>query len=131
MTISISIEPHEIICSTLKKRRWTPFEKHQIIQETYHPAVTVSFIARKHGIQPSQLFLWRKLAENGALTSIKKEENVVPQSEVDSLKKHIKQLERVLGKKTLENEILKEAVKLGREKKLISRQPLQGLENFE
>jgi len=65
------------------------------------------------------------------LTSIEKEEKVVPQSEVDSLKKHIKQLERVLGQKTLENEVLKEAVKLGREKKLISRQPLQGLDNFE
>lgn len=66
MTISTRIEPDEIICSTLKKRRWTPFEKHQIIQETYHPGVTVSFIARKHGIQPSQLFLWRKIAESGA-----------------------------------------------------------------
>ncbi|WP_115304915.1 IS3 family transposase [Legionella maceachernii] len=107
----------EIVCSTIKKRRWTPVEKHQIIQETYQNGVTVSYVARKHGIQPSQLFLWRKIAENGALTSIKKEEKVVPQSEVDSLKRHIKQLERVLGQKTLENEILKEAVKLGRGKK--------------
>lgn len=131
MTISTSIECSEIIRSTTKKRRWTPFEKHQIIQATYQPGVTVSYVARKHGIQPSQLFLWRKLAEHGAMTSIKKEEKVVPQSEVDSLKKHIKQLERVLGQKTLENEILKEAVKLGREKKLISRQPLQGLDDFE
>lgn len=130
MTISTLIEPNEIVCSTIKKRRWTPVEKHQIIQETYQNGVTVS-VARKHGIQPSQLFLWRKIAENGALTSIKKEEKVVPQSEVDSLKRHIKQLERVLGQKTLENEILKEAVKLGREKKLISRQPLPGLEDFE
>lgn len=131
MTISTSIEYSEVIRSTTKKRRWTPYEKHQIIQATYHPGVTVSYVARKHGIQPSQLFLWRKLAEQGAMTSIKKEENVVPQSEVDLLKKHIKQLERVLGQKTLENEILKEAVKLGREKKLISRQPLQGLDDFE
>ncbi|WP_028389339.1 transposase [Legionella fairfieldensis] len=131
MTMSTTIEAPEIIHSTYKKRRWTPFEKHQIVQETYHPGVTVSYVARKHGIQPSQLFLWRKIAEHGAMTGIKKEENVVPQSELDSLKKHIKKLERVLGQKTLENEILKEAVKLGREKKLISRQPLQGLEDFE
>lgn len=131
MTISTPVECTEIIRSTSKKRRWTPYEKHQIIQETYHAGITVSYVARKHGIQPSQLFLWRKLAEHGAMTSIKKEESVVGQSEVDSLKKHIKQLERVLGQKTLENEILKEAVKLGREKKLISRQPLQGLDGFE
>lgn len=129
--MTISIEPNEIICSTSKKRRWTAFEKHQIVQETYHPGVTVSYIARKHGIQPNQLFSWRKIVENGALTSIKKEEPVVPQSEVDALKKQIRQLERILGKKTVENEILKEAVKLGREKKLISRQPLLGLDDFE
>lgn len=68
------------------------YEKHQIVQETYLPGVTVSYIARKHGIQPSQLFMWRKMAENGALTSIQKEESVVPQSEVDSLKKKIRRL---------------------------------------
>ena len=65
--------------------------------------------------------------ENGALTSIKNEENVVPMSEVAALKKRISQLERALGQKTLDNEILREAVKIGREKKLISRQPLLGL----
>jgi len=40
------------------------------------------------------------------------------------LKKRIRELERVLGKKTLENEILTKAVKLAHEKKLISRMPL-------
>lgn len=127
MTISNSVEIVEIITSTNKRKRWTPFEKQQIVQETYHPGVTVSFIARKHGIPPSQLFYWRKVMENGALTSIKNEENVVPMSEVAALKKRISQLERALGQKTLDNEILREAVKIGREKKLISRQPLLGL----
>jgi transposase len=48
---------------------------------------------------------------------------VVSAVEVRELKKWIRQLERVLGKKTLENEILTEAVKLAHEKK-ISRMPL-------
>jgi len=69
--------------------------------------------------------------ENGALTSVKTEEQVIPESEAKALKKRIKQLEQVLGQKTLENEILREAVKLGREKKLISRQPLYGISDFE
>lgn len=130
MTIT-TIECSEIIRSTNKRRRWTAYEKQQIVQETYHRGVTVSFIARKHGISPSQLFYWRKLMENGALTSVKSEEDVVPESEAKALRKQIKQLEQVLGQKTLENEILREAVKVGREKKLISRQPLQGLSDFE
>ena len=54
--------------------------------------------------------------ESSALTGVKAEESVVPQSEANELKRRIKQLEQVLGQKTLENEILREAVKLGREK---------------
>ena len=63
--------------------------------------------------------------------SIKSEDSVVHQSEVNDLMKRIKKLEQVLGQKTLENEILREAIQIGREKKLISRQPLRGVENFE
>jgi transposase len=71
------------------------------------------------------------MMESGALTGIKTEEELVPMSEVNELKRRIKQLERVLGQKTLDNEILREAVKIGREKKLISRQPLPGLEDMD
>lgn len=131
MTISNSLEASEIICSTLRRKRWTPVEKQQIVQETYQQGVTVSYIARKHGIPPNQLFYWRKMMEVGALTSIKSEEAVVPLSEVNELKKRIRQLERALGQKTLDNEILREAVKIGREKKLISRQPLPGLDDLD
>ncbi len=37
-------------------------------------------------------------------------------SEVKALERRIRELERVLGKKTLENEILREAVKVAQEK---------------
>lgn len=131
MTISNTVEPIEIICSTQKRRRWSALEKHTIVQETYLPGATVSYIARKHGIPPSQLFYWRKVMESGAMTGIKNEEDVVPISEVNELRKRIKQLERVLGQKTMDIEILREAVKIGREKKLISRQPLPGLEDLD
>jgi transposase len=40
------------------------------------------------------------------------------------LKKRLRELERILGKKTMEVEILKEALDIAREKKLISRTPL-------
>ena len=130
MTISKTVEAVEVIHSTQRRRRWAPIEKHKIVQETYQPGATVSYVARKHGIPPNQLFYWRKVMESGALTSIKSEEAVVPASEVNELKKRIRQLERILGQKTLDNEILREAVMIGREKKLISRQPLPGLEDL-
>ncbi len=131
MTISNAVEAVEIFHNTHRRKRWAAIEKQKIVQETYQPGATVSYIARKHGIPPSQLFYWRKVMESGALTGVKTEEELVPVSEVNELKRRIKQLERVLGQKTLDNEILREAVKIGREKKLISRQPLPGLEDLD
>ena len=109
-------EVTEIILSTVKRKRWTAFEKQQIVNETYHPGVSVSYVARRHGLSPSQLFQWRKLMETGGLIAMKNEEKVVPISQVKEMEKRIRQLERILGRQTLENEILKEAIKIGREK---------------
>jgi len=60
----------------------------------------------------------------GALEAVRREERVVPISEVKLLKARISQLERTLGKKTMEVEILKVALEIAREKKLLLRQPL-------
>jgi len=121
----------EVVTSVQKRKRWSPIEKKTLVEETYEPGKTLSYVARRHGIQPSQLFHWRRMMENGALTGVGKEEAVVPVSEAKELQTRIRQLERILGQKTVELEILKEAVRIGREKKLISRQPLLGVEGFE
>ena len=68
--------------------------------------------------------------EDGALVGVDCEDEVVSKKEIKALKARSRELEGALGRKTLDNDILKEAVKLGREKKLISRQPLLGLEDF-
>ncbi len=69
--------------------------------------------------------------EQGALTAVDSEERVIPESEHKKALERIRRLERLLGQKTEEVEVLKEAVRIGREKKLISRKPLAGLEDFE
>lgn len=83
-----------------------------IIHETYEADATVSIVARRHGIQPNQLFTWRKLASQGALTATAAEEEVVPASEYRALQAQVKELQRLLGKKTMESEILKEALEI-------------------
>jgi transposase len=93
--------------------------------------MSVSYIARKYGISPSQLFYWRRCLEEGALVGVGSEEKVIAESELKKAQERIRRLERLLGQKTEEVEILKEAVRIGREKKLISRQPLRGVEDFE
>lgn len=124
-------EQIEVIVGTEKRRRWSAGEKKAIVDETYRPGMSVSSVARKYGIAPNQLFYWRRRMEEGALTAVGSEEKVIPDSEAKALRARIKQLEQVLGKVTLENEILKEGLKIAREKKLISRQPLPGLEDLE
>jgi transposase len=47
------------------------------------------------------------------------EESVVPLSEVKELLARIRELERLLGRKTMEVEILKDAVRIAREKKTL------------
>ena len=59
----------------------------------------------------------------GGKEAIRADDEGVSKAEILSLQKQIRELQRVLGKKTLENEILREAVKLAHEKKLISRLP--------
>ena len=114
----------EVITSVQRRRRWSTQEKLEIVEESELSGLSVSAVARKHGVSPSLLFTWRRLAREGKLSAIKAGEEVVAASEVRQLKAKIRELERVLGKKTLENEILKDAVKIAREKKLISRVPL-------
>ena len=121
----------EVITSVERRRRWAPAEKRAIVQETYEAGMSVSAVARKHGIPPNQVFYWRRRMEDGALTGVGSEERVVAESELKKAQDRIKRLERILGQKTEEVEILKEAVRIGREKKLISRQPLLGVEDFE
>lgn len=128
---SNNVQRVEVITSVERRRRWAPAEKKAIVDETYVPGMSVSAVARKHGIPPNQVFYWRRRMEDGALTGVGSEERVVAESEFKKAQDRIKRLERILGQKTEEVEILKEAVRIGREKKLISRQPLLGVEDFE
>ena len=52
----------------------------------------------------------------GGKEAVRADDEVVARAEVRELQKRIRELERVLGKKTLENEILREALKVAQEK---------------
>src|SRR5689334_24698592 len=75
------------------------------------PGMTVSAVARQHGITPSLLFNWRRLMTEGGRVAVSVEEEVVAASRVRELESRIRELERLLGRKTLEVEILKEALR--------------------
>ena len=124
MTSSSGFERIEVITSVQRRRRWSLDEKIRAVEESSVPGMTVSFVARKYGISPSQLFRWRKLMAEGGKVAVGADDAVVSAQEQRELKRRIRDLERALGRKTLEVEILREAIEVAREKKLISRVPL-------
>ncbi|HAK4778208.1 TPA: IS3 family transposase [Salmonella enterica] len=106
------------------RKRKTPQEKIAIIQQTMEPGMNVSHVARLHGIQPSLLFKWKKQYQEGSLTAVAAGEEVVPASELAAALKLVRELQRLLGRKTMEVEILKEAVEYGQSPKMDSARAL-------
>src|SRR5215475_6369146 len=100
------IDRVEVITSVQRRRRWSAEEKARIVQETYAPGMSGSLVARRHGIAPNQLFSWRRLYAEGALSAVGAGEEVVPASEYRALQHQVRELQRLLGKKTLENGVL-------------------------
>ena len=114
----------EVVTSVQRRRRWTPEQKLEIVKQTNEPGSSVSMVARQFGITAAQLFQWRKAYLQGSLMAVGANETVVPASELQEAMRRIKQLEGALGRKTLENEILKEAVDFAKAKKWIARSPV-------
>jgi transposase len=50
----------EVITSVERRRRWSSAEKQQLIAASLEPGASVSAIARRVGIHPSQLYGWRR-----------------------------------------------------------------------
>ena len=60
--------------------------------ETYAPGRSLSLVARQHGIAPNQLFSWRRLYAEGALSAVSAgEEVVVPASDYRSLQHQVRE----------------------------------------
>jgi transposase len=124
MSSSTNTDRVEVITGVQRRRRWTPDEKLALVQQTFEPGKSVSLVARQAGVSASQLFQWRKAYTEGSLVAVGANEPVVPASQMQDALKRIRQLEAALGRKTLENEILKEAVEYGKSRKWIARSPL-------
>ena len=123
-TMSNDAERVEVFAGIQRRRRYTAEQKMAVVQESAQPGMTISYVARRHGIAPSLIFGWRRRMSEGGKEAIRADDEVVARAEVLALQRQVRELQRVLGKKTLENEILREAVKVAHEKKLISRLPL-------
>jgi transposase len=48
-----------------RRRRWSWADKQQIVDETLMPGASISAVARRYGLHPSQVFAWRKTVREG------------------------------------------------------------------
>ncbi len=74
-----------------------------MVRESNESGQTVSMVVRRHGVNPNQLSHWRKLYQDGGLSAVRAGERVVVASELANALKQIRELQRMLGKKTMEN----------------------------
>ncbi len=89
-----------------RRRRWSTAEKVRLVEETMQLGMSVSLVARRAGIAPSQLFAWKRRMLEGGHQAVHADEDVVGTSKVRELEKRVRDLERLLGRKTMEAEIL-------------------------
>ena len=113
------------LINTSPRKYLSAKQKLGIVQESYEATKSVAEVARKYNVGVSSLLKWRKLTAEGSLMTINKKEDLVPASEVKLLKNQIKQLQQLLGKKSLQVEILQEALEIGRKKNSSRGNPCQ------
>ena len=113
----------EVITGVARRRHWPAHEKLRIIEESLAPGESVSAVARRNGVAPNLLFRWRRLMDEGGAMAVGSNEPVVGASEVRKLEDRVRELERLLGRKTMETEILREALAKTQAKKPTWRLP--------
>jgi transposase len=66
------------------RRRWSDEIKEQVVAESFLPGANVSAIARRVGIDPSQLFYWRKALRKDCVGVVPPRSDVPPEDEASS-----------------------------------------------
>ena len=95
-----------------RRRRFSAAEKQRIVEDTYQPGVTLSQVARAHGIAPSLLFRWRRISRGWVLRAARADEVAVPIAEYRQARREIGELRRLLQQQSVENRMLKELMGL-------------------
>jgi len=91
------------------RRLFTAEFKQDQIARVARQELTLAELARELSVSPSVVRRWLRLSTNGAAAAVRADEEVVPVSELRAAHQRIRELERALGKKAMEIEILQAA----------------------
>jgi len=90
-----------------RRRRWSGEQKLAVLQER-QTGVPLEEICRKYAVNAAQMYRWKRSLDQG----LKDSGEMVPKNVVGGLQKRIEELERALGRKALEVDVLKKAFEL-------------------
>lgn len=91
------------------KRLFTAEFKREQASRVLRGEVTVAELSRELEVSPSLVRRWKHLMEDGGQTAVAAGGAVVPAYQLKDAEQRIRELERALGRKTMENEILRAA----------------------
>lgn len=91
------------------RRYFTADFKREQIGRVLRKELTFAELSRELNIDQSVIRRWQELVDRGSRTAVAANEDVVPASELRAAQQRIRELERALGKKTMEIEILQAA----------------------
>jgi len=89
------------------RRRWNSEQKLAVLQE-WKNGVPLEEVCRKYAVNAAQMYRWKRSLDQG----LKEPGEMVPKSQVLGLQKRVEELERALGRKALEVDVLKKAFEL-------------------
>ena len=87
----------------MKRRRFTQDFRRSVVEQLLSETASPTELSRRYNIASGQLYTWKKQYAQGKL-------DPEPCKEAE-LEARVRELERLLGKVTLENEFLKKALK--------------------
>jgi transposase-like protein len=85
-----------------ERRKYSVAFKRQVVEELLSKASSLGQLSRRHDVSSGLILSWKKLYEEGGL--------VEGPSNEKELRGRIEQLERMVGRLALENDLLKRAV---------------------
>src|SRR4051795_7918593 len=87
------------------RRQFTPQQKLEIVKQLQRGEKQLTALAREHGVDHTTIYRWRDQVQAAALEALAGQRQA-PDAAAEA---RIRELERALGRKTLELEILGEA----------------------
>lgn len=66
----------QVVTCVQRRRRWSVGEKVRLVEEAMQPGLSVSYVARRAGIAPSQLFAWKRRMLEGGATAVQADDDL-------------------------------------------------------